>query len=293
MEKKEATITPQQSLPVKDIYTLGGGLNIEGGFPYHDLLKTSTRKTKLWVNTVVVLDRPLVDKVIFDEVLEKFTKNDYPFLENAIDELNEPRFLSFFMALLGYYVANGRQLVGLKESEQLNIVIQFHQDETCERLVEFIDEELTELCSKFGIDIHNLLIESRTDKHTYVESEHKFENTDILISLSQCAGLDPALEAGAIIIPNEFVPYDIDTKTINISKTYKVENDLVDRLDDILKSQYLKYAIESFNVGYVSANKLKKHQAGSFTKDSFSFTKILQVNKLWNPKDENEKVEIK
>src|SRR6185312_16480063 len=90
-------------LKVSEIYQLGGGLNIEGGYPLRDLKKKS-----IWANIVVVLDRPLIDNIIFDDIL---ANNKYPLLENALDDLNEHQFMAAYLLILAYYIENGRRLL--------------------------------------------------------------------------------------------------------------------------------------------------------------------------------------
>ena len=46
-------------IKVTDLHIVGGGLNIEGGDPYK-ILKDNNNHNILWINTILVLDRPLV-----------------------------------------------------------------------------------------------------------------------------------------------------------------------------------------------------------------------------------------
>lgn len=71
------------------------GLNIEGGFPQRDLIKTNPNGR--WVNIIFVLDRPLIDNITFDEIL---SNNKYPLLESAIDNLNEHHFLAAYLMVM-------------------------------------------------------------------------------------------------------------------------------------------------------------------------------------------------
>ena len=269
-----------------NIYKLAGGLNIEGGFPCMDLHKTNP--SGAWVNLVLVLDRPLVDKILFDDIFEN---NTYPFLENAIDNLNEHNFLAAYIMIIGFYIKNGPKIFGC-ENRTFKIVVHIHQDKKSMPLVEYLKYLIDTMVNYLNIATQNIEIVYQTDDKTYVNSEHNYYDTDLLISLSQCAGLDPKLEPGALIIPDYFVPYDIDLSTIELYKKYKTENDLPTRLDDIIKSDYNKFAVNFINSIWTSPNKIKKFCASEFVTSDFNFTNLLQVNKLWNPTNDQEIVRI-
>lgn len=299
------------TLPVKDIYVLGGGLNIEGGFPLRDLKKTHTSNPR-WVNHVVVLDRPLVDNIVFDDLL---ANNKFPLLENALEDLNEHQFLAVYLMIIAYYIDNGRKFIKLLPDEKLKITIYVHQDVTCLPLINIIKTQMDDMIKFYKFDMTNIEFDFRSDIGTYqmndmmaiyqmdnktntekyIKSKRNYEGTHILISLSQCAGLDPNLPAGAMIIPTEFIPYDIDSSTIFLHQKYMVDNDLTSELDNILKSDYHKYAVDYINNKYLSFNPLKnnRHMATELSKKDFVATPILQVNKLWNPKNPEEIVYIK
>jgi len=84
---------------VTELHEIAEGLNIEGGFPGLDLRKVN--KLGIWVNLVLVLDRPLIDNIVFDDLLKN---NPYPLLENAIDEINEYKMFACYIMIVGYYL---------------------------------------------------------------------------------------------------------------------------------------------------------------------------------------------
>lgn len=274
---------------MKELYKTAGILNIEGGFPCHDLRRGGPGK---WVNVIVVLDRPLVDHVLFDDL---FANNPYPLLESALDELNEHHFLSVYLTLLGYYLENGRRITGKGVGDPLRVTVHFHQDVRCRPLVELVTSHLRDLVRHFGLDLSGIEVEYRTDFHTYAnpQTDRHYEGTDLLISLSQCAGLDPALEVGALVLPRRFLPYEIGTGTVHVGAGYTVENDLDVRLGDVLASRHHTYAVDYVNTHYVSANPAKgSHRASPLSVADFKVSDVLQVDALWNPTDPDEIVSL-
>ena len=272
---------------IGDVHKLAGGLNIEGGFPARDLLKTSPNAK--WINLILVLDRPLIDNIIFDDI---FANNPYPLLENALDNLNENHFLAAYVMILMYYIENGRKLFNISDNQVYRIMVHIHQDEKSVPLVDLIDSYIKQIYSDTISHDMNITISYCTDDKNYLNSGHDYAGTDLLISLSQCAGLDSMFEPGSLLIADKFIPYDIDNKIIMTNNYYQEPNILLLHLNDILNSKYHEYAINFVNQNHQSANPLKKHQAEKFSTQSFHITNILQVNKLWNPKDENEMVNI-
>jgi len=274
-------------LLVTDLHKIAGGLNIEGGYPAKDLKK----KNALWANLVIVLDRPLIDNIIFDDIL---TNNKYPLLENALDDLNEHQFLASYIMIIAYYINHGRKMLNYSLNDALNITVHIHQDIACSPLIDYIKEYLSLLVTDFSIDLTNIHIEYITDNTHYLKTITNYDKTDILISLSQCAGLSPDLPVGALIIPNEFIPYDIDSKMINGDHQYSVVNDLNRIIENILNSPYHQYAVNLINQKYQSHNPSKngRHSASMMVNNNFVVTKILQVSKLWNPVDRTEMIKI-
>jgi len=199
---------------------------------------------------------------------------------------------SVYLMVIGYYLEHGRNRLKLQSNDIFNIIIHVHQDIHSQRLISILDSQLNDLIKHFKMnrDLFNIIY--RTDNGWYKCDHFDYSNTHLLVSLSQCAGLDQELEPGAIITPDHFIPYDIDSNTINISQEYSVNNDIINCLANILKSNYHLYAIKYINQHYKSSNLSKngKHFSIYLTENNFNIKKILQVNKLWNPKNKNELV---
>lgn len=273
----------------KYLYKIAPGLNIEGGLPYLDMIKDP----KIWVNLVLVLDRPLVDGVVFDEMLELLNSGniEYSILENTVENLNEHQFLAVYLMIIGYYIEMSINNIKL-ETRQPKLIVHIHQDgnlKSCQILRDLIKKYVDNMMIHFDMRAN---IEYEVDKYTYITTKHKYD-CDVLISLSQCAGLDPKLEPGALIVPNEFIPFSIKDNVINIDKTYKVTNDLRDSIGNILNSKYYKYAVEYIDSNYLSSKLSKNGKYKAEVKlENFSFGSILQVNDLWNPTDQNKTVDV-
>lgn len=277
------------------------GLNIEGGFPQQDLLKTNPNGK--WVNIILVLDRPLIDNITFDEIL---SNNKYSLLESAVNNLNEHHFLAAYLMVIGYYIENGRLIFGIDIQKEFKIVIHIHQDKTCQPLIDLLRKYIDHMCKSLCLCMDKIFISYGSDCSTYIDEVHNYGDTNLLISLSQCAGLIPKLEPGSLIIPLKFVPCDILNKKVKLSKCYYVHNELFDidwlnrddknafwRLDDILASKFNKFAVNFVNDNYRSENMAKsEHRALEFTRKDFNLGRIAQVDRLWNPINGNELVYI-
>lgn len=279
-------------LQVNQLNRISGGLNIEGGYPYAYLMRDNPLKKVRWANIVLVLDRPLIDNVLFEDLDKKMKDNNYPLLENTVDEINEHQMFAMYLMILGYYLEHGKQLLNKNKNDDLIITVHMHQDIASAGLLITLSQMIDDLRKDFNFDVHNIKIDYRTDHYTFISTNHNYQNTDILLSLSQCAGLDPCLKPGDMIVTNEFIPYDISQKTITMENKYEVSNDLMNRIQNILKSPYHEYSINYVNNNYVSKNKGKRHNAYKMTDFDFNPTPILQVNALWNPINETEIVTV-
>jgi hypothetical protein len=278
------------TLPVSAIHVYGAGLNIEGGYPYLRMLVDHNWKNHnlIWANIILVLDRPLIDNVVFDEILND---DRYPLLENRIEEINEHHFMSAFLMIMQYYVENCHSLLGRDEKKSVKITVHLHQDVKRIELLDILDRHL-EMLIKVP---HTVALDYITDTPTYVQTKTDYSSTDILLSFSQCAGLDPRYQAGDLLVADTFIQYSIDDSTINTRNEYKVPNHLISNLDKIVQSPYNQMSVDHVNSNYISHN-LNRHDRGDkahyLTRDDFHHVKMLHVDKLWNPKDKNESVNI-
>ena len=259
---------------MKELYSLAKGLDIEGGWPAQDL------NNGKWINLVIVLDRPLIDHDLFDDI---FANNKYPLLENAIEQLDESRMLVAYLTIIGYYIYNGRNMVGISTSDTLRITVHIHQDVTCQPLIDLLRSYVDDLFSMESVTIDYCCDQKWYKRRTY--------QTDILISLSQCAGLSE-LEPGTLLVPDTFIPYDIKNRAVHITRQYFVNNDLIGKIKDILNSKYHELSMKYIQQHYISANKKKQHKARLLIEEDFHQTAMLQVAELWNPKNPEEEIHI-
>jgi hypothetical protein len=257
---------------LKDLWRLGEALNIEGGYP--------GRSAKHWANLVVILDRPLVDGIVFDDLKRNVQQNRYPFLENGVNEINEPRYLAAFVMVMGFYMQRHQSMV-----------VHVHQaKEDAAALVEFLQQQSAAIETRFKTSCK---ITFRTDDPIYKPDEKLDGLTEMMLSLSQCAGLSPTLTPGTMFAPTTFIPYDIEKKTVNPKQSYTVVNQLVTDIDQILQSAHMAHAVEQLRP-YKSANSTKTHIVPTeFTSADFVTTvKILHVSALWNPTKPNDIVRL-
>lgn len=280
------------TVSILELNRIAKGLNIEGGYPYHYLIRDNLNKKVLWANIVLVLDRPFIDNILFEDLDTIMKKESYLLLENTIDEINEHKMFSIYLMTIGYYLEHGKTLLNKLPNDKLHITIHVHQDVLSVNMIYIIQKHLDDLCKHFLIDMSNTILDFRTDKHTFVSSDHDYTNTDILLSLSQCAGLDEGLRPGDIIIPKIFIPFDVENKTIDVNKFYIVKNHFGEILENLLISKYHEFSIKYVNDNYLSLNKNKKYKAIQLCIDDFNETPILQVNALWNPDDIFEKISV-
>jgi hypothetical protein len=303
------------TITISELGKIAGGLNIEGGIPSIQLLAdnlgTNTDQTRYWANLIVVLDRPILDNVLFDDL---FKNNPYPLLENAVSNLDERLFLSVFVTTILYYLKNAPALTK-KYKSRIKITIHIHQDIKSKYLVHLLDTYLADLLQNPNIiiDTSNIVIEYRTDDHTYTsnnfyivdptdlddpilikESQNKYADTDILISLSQCAGLAEKYKPGQVLLVDNFIPYDIKTNQIILSKKYTVPNHIYDKLEKVLDPKLSSIVVDYINKNYTSPNPEKASFAplDSISPNDIKLTNILHVKELWNPTSGSDVVSI-
>jgi hypothetical protein len=202
-------------------------------------------------------------------------ENNYPLLENCIDELNEHTFIAAQLMTMAYY---------RKNYPKSSITVHIHQNTKAEEFVKIIDDLYNLSFGKPAISFSY-----RTDDPTY-KSEN-YEDTEILVSLSQCAGLDPEIPPGALILPKDFIPYNIRDKTVLLSNKYSVPNDLNNTWKLILEDPLFEKCNTIVNTNYKSANKTKINHRVDII--NVYHADVLQVTDLWEPVDQTELVQLK
>lgn len=242
------------------------------------LIRDNPGKKTIWANIILVLDRPLIDKILFEDLDKKIKDNSFPLLENGIDEINEHQMLSIYLMIILYYAREGRQL--LARQDKINILVHIHQDVV--GLIGILKELLNKLPTS-----DNVSVSFESDHYTFISSEHDYQGVDILISLGQCAGLEPKWNPGDMILAREFIPFDIESNQIRMGDTYTVENNLLTSMNNMINSEFNLLAVHCVNEYYQSANRNKQYKATLIKPTDFKQGPILQVDALWNPTDEN------
>ncbi|MCJ7637363.1 MAG: hypothetical protein MUO21_07720, partial [Nitrososphaeraceae archaeon] len=216
-----------------ELHTVADCLNIEGGDPLRRLIQDHKNNPGkfLWANVIIDLDRPIIDGIIFETM---WNDNRYPLLENRIDNLNEHKYMAAFLMIILWYIDNAETLINKKD---IKITIHLHQDPSRSKICQIINNYIHDL-----LPIpENIKLEYLTDTPIFRQTTTNYTETDILISLSQCAGLSPQHMPGTLHIANTFYPFD--GNTIYKSKAYTVDNDLFTRLPEIIKSEFNKLSV--------------------------------------------------
>lgn len=248
------------------------GLNIEGGFPYEDLSHIHGDDA-IWSNIIFVLDRPLVDHLTFENVLNETNTKKYNMIERMFDKFNEHTMFSIMTTIITHYVK--------KYDEP--IIVHIHQ-------LSFFSHNIINLLKSM---INKKMLENITfitDNNTYYESRNEiieqYKKSRIVLSFSQCAGFNKDHDSGTIYIANEFIPFNVNTNTISINESYKIKNDIINNLENILNGDDYQNIIDYIDSNYFDneSNINKKYEKSvKLTLSDFIETKILQVDNLWNP----------
>ena len=257
-------------IPLSQLHKIAQNLNIEGGYPGQDLVKTSKYPNPLWVNLILVLDRPLVDGVIFSQVLQTQLTNNYSLLESVFGDINEHNMLAVYLAYMAYYS---------DKYPDLPITVHIHQAKHTTNLPIILDNLYQKI---FGSSDKE--IKYRTDIHAYTQQD--YSDTGVLLSLSRCAGLDPSIAEGTLLTPLNFIPYHLLNSMVDLSRSYKYTGDC--STEDILHSTFYTKAIEGVNIHYTSESACKYHHHARPV--TILQTDVLQVTELWNPTDDKEMV---
>lgn len=164
---------------------LGNGLNIEGCRPVRYLPNGCT-----WWNIIQVIDNPYRN-ITFDNVLDITKKCGYDYLEQAVG-INVEELINTYSDL----IEKGKSIY-------TNVLVHIHQYEGTTQL----HERLAQRCGVTVITDVTNFYEHPTDY------KRLYPDTDLLISISQCAGIGE-IEPGMFIIPDQYIEYDLSTNKI-------------------------------------------------------------------------------
>lgn len=239
-------------LKTAQLHRICDGLNIEGGNLYKKIKEDHNNKNDfLWANLNIILDQ---------------------LSENISIELNEHKILSILLLLIQYYIYNGHLLLKKKNTSYLKISVHISKILVKMDLYKQINKHL---CMLMEIP-DNVEIE-------YMDNQiNNYSDTNILISLNHCITLSSNYKIGTIFICDTYIPFNtnIIIPTLNVNKQYKVKNDIIKRLNSILRSDFHTKTINYVNMYYKSKNINDK--ANLLAKDDFIRTLIIQIDNASN-----------
>lgn len=225
------------------LYKIAEALNIEDGF-------LATR-AKIWANVTLVYDQPLQTHT---DIYTYLNQKQQPLLGLRVPNFNVPQMFYNVLTIILYYFNK-------YPNKQFRLI--FHQPEAFTQIDIFIKKHLSNFSTpKYTIQL---------DKIDYYDTTYYFNQDDILLTFSLCAGLSPHLKPGDLIAADHFIPY-IDN-TIYKSQEYTVRNDIllektqietyqIPKLKDYIESYYQTLITPYLNIQHLT---------------------MLQVNKLWSP----------
>lgn len=284
--------TDQIRLPTHEVKYLADGLNIEGGIPYNSL-----KEGQLWANLCVVLDRPFEDGLDLAEITEN---NSYPLKESSIPTYNEAMVHYAFLTTVHYYITHAQEISKKNRNRSARMVVQIHRNSSGKNHLNMLEELMKEAFK--GLSPIKLgsagMADNTLFSYYYPESdllvEYRFgyspltldnyEGQDIILSLSLASGFKPEWESGTLMIPEKFIPFNLQTMTIEQSNAYQVSNHFIKILPEVLEGQNFA-VLQSVNTFYRSPNIKKLSQrAHMLSAVDFHSATLLQADGIFNPK---------
>ena len=236
-------------LKTAQLHRICDGLNIEGGNLYKKIKEDHNNKNDfLWANLNIVLDQ---------------------LSENMSIRLNEHKILSILLLLIQYYIHNGHLLLNKKNTFYLKITV--HIDKILVKM---------DLCKQINKHLCMLMEIPENIEIEYTDNQidnqiNNYSDTNILISLNHCITLSSNYTIGTIFICDTYLPFNTNTiiPTLNINKKYRINNDIIKRLNSILRSDFHIKTINYVNMYYKS---------NLLTKDDIIRTPIIQIDNASN-----------
>lgn len=249
---------------------VAAGLNIEGGRPFAQL--NSKQK---WANLVLVLDHPLHMTSTFEESLKEVQEKKYVLLENLFSSINEKQLLVAYLSLIYHYaVVEGKKLL-----------IHIHQfPEYSQKWIDLIKQYWKKLGWKSEYPLVFL-----SDTPTFVSTlVSDYKEADVVLSLSQCAGVDSQYPTGTWFLPYRFIP--MKGNCISMKDRYQVQNDLCNQA---LTTFCHPEVVSLVNSCYVSTSSFKHKEKASSVPPSLHQVSLLEYDEIWNPLSTPHKYQLK
>lgn len=271
-----------------DLNQLGSyvdALNIEG----NRIPREHLEKDQLWMNLCIVLDCPFTDGVEISEISEN---NHYSLKESNLLEYNEPQVNLTYACLMKYLIMKSHE-------KPVKIVVHIHRNKSAYPQIDLIEDlmraampELTiekiieetdishYICS-FFVPEKNVTLQFRNCYNH--DSYGGYEGCILVVSLSLVAGLHPDLKAGDLLVPNQVVPFDLETMTLYPDQITDAENHLWEALPEVIAVQD-EDMIQSINDSFRSPNPEKSNQlAVPLSMEQFQQASLAQIDGTFNP----------
>ena len=270
---------------IENLSHYAGVLNIEGG----KIPKTMNPKTQIWLNYGFVLDTPFDQQGLNHEELTR--KNPYPMKEASIVDYDEAKVNLFTLASLRFYIEHAHDLLKKPADKAVRIAFFVHRGTTGPvYLNHILVPWLKSLKNNAHIGSASYHLKN---KNVYLDLQSgytdmdtlDFSNYDIVISWSLFAGIDQYYKTSDLIIPQQFIPYELETNEVRLDKQYFVENHVLQTYRSILQSidselvEWVKHNAQSLNKAKV--NDLMQ----GMLKMEAHISPCLEASALFNPKN--------
>ena len=274
---------------VEQLHFYADGLNIEGGIIPSEKLNPN----QLWANLAIVLDRPIITGETLDVITEK---NAYALKEASIIDYDEVKANTAYAAILHYYLQHGRRDLNKDKNKPVKLLVHIHRNRSARAHFQLIKQllqplidsgqlvEQTPSADQLGIMYYrptNSQLEVR--KGFQGEALEQNSDTDIVISLSMVAGLNPSYESGTLLIPTKFLPYKVETSELLLSNQYSEKNDLLRIMPEIKNSPFKLVLNQITKTRSENTEKLE-YQARPLKFQDFRVATILQADGYFYPK---------
>lgn len=278
-----------------DLKHFADGLNIEGGTIQNKYL----RQEQIWSNLCIVLDRPFEDGIEWQELTNS---NTFPLKEAAILDYNEPQVNFTYATLMHYYIANAHKILAKPHNQIARILIQVHRNTSGPRHIELLEQllchcypelkkikQIREVLSKYELFTYFFPdINVQVDYCYGADPENlgnlgKYNEVDIVLSLSLVAGLHPEWKSGSLLIPDQHIPFNLKNCTLKLDGKYFVKNHLNQILCDLIRNQNDEI-LNNINNHFYSLNPQKRNlKAKKLSKEDFKNAILIQADGLFNP----------
>ena len=273
------TISNMSKISLKEIYKYGDGFNIEAG----DLSRFLLPGQK-WMNMCMILDRPFID----GKTLAEITKdNTFPLKEMSILEYDEFKVNMAIMLIINYFM----------NQKDEKLLIQIHRESSGLKQIKIISDMITDLWKEDIVNTNdsfnyrififsNGFVLKLINGYTPDKLRSHPDFTTIF-SLSLMGGLNPKWKSGTITLPSVFIPFDTTNNIINIDKTFKVNNYLIEILDYVLQTSFDEKKLFNIVRRFSCQNSYKRIKMTNLMKYNFLHhnVTVFQIDKLYDPKE--------